>query len=113
MAAGSVAASEARRAPIRSAFLVLPVARLPFADPLDRRREPLAARVVGLRFGQPFEVVALLARTERRECGLRFLVLPERGAQISRDPDRLLGCRRLALHLDAVVVQRGRLAPPL
>src|SRR5215213_8891129 len=60
---------------LRSALLVLPVARLPLGQPLDRRLEPAPARVLALRLGEPLDVLAPIARAERVEGRARLLAL--------------------------------------
>src|SRR5579872_596743 len=53
--------------------LVLPVARFTVGDPFDRLQQPALPRLVGLGLGDPFDVLAPVARAEAREGRLRLL----------------------------------------
>src|SRR5512140_489345 len=83
---------------------VLPVPGLSFGDPLDRLREAAVSGRVRLRLGDPFDVLAPLARSELLERGARLPVLRERGGKVGRRAELRLWSA-LPLGNDAFVVQ--------
>src|SRR4051794_13688055 len=73
---------------LRRRPLVLPVQRLAGGEPFDRLCDTALAGGVGLRLGDPLEILALVARAERVEGCLRRGDLLQRGGEVGRDPDR-------------------------
>src|SRR5688500_460976 len=92
----------------RYTLLVLPVARLPFAYPLDCLIDALGPRCIRLGIGDPLAILVALSGCERVEVLLRALVFLQRPGEVgmNTDFDRCLLCAR---HDDALVVELHRL----
>ena len=63
--------------------LILPIPRLAFAEPFERRLEAAFARLLALRFGHPLDVFVAVARAERVPRLPRFRVPLQRFARTS------------------------------
>src|SRR5215218_9626121 len=74
------------------AILILPMPAFPFGQPFDCRANALRSRSVVLRFGYPFEIIALRRRGEPIERRLCLGRLGQRRGEFRMDFGRWLGC---------------------
>jgi molybdenum cofactor synthesis domain-containing protein len=80
---------------------VLPVALLPFSDPLNRLVEPSLTSLVRLRLDNPLDVLAFMAGRKRLKNGPRLGVFLQRLVQVRWHLDRLRRLARSARHVHA------------